>query len=155
MSQEKSTAMTNAVKLVKIMVYVQNKKNSKTNNKFKTYRTKMNLEVIENGESKGKENRYVDVKFTNEVKEQFKGKLNRGYYFVPANELSAPKKYEIIEKDGKLIYPEVWIRKIDHIDEKPFVPEFDSFVTDEEPTEEVDMDEQPEIVGESLPFDEE
>ena len=150
MSQEtKTSAMTNAVKLVKIMVYVQNRKNAKTGNKFKVYRTKMNLEVIENGQSKGHELKYVDVKFPNDVKEKWKGKLNRGLYYVPANKLSAPKKYEVTtDKDGKLKYPEVWIREIEHIDEIEYIPEFDSFVTDEEPeTEETE-------IGEKLPFDE-
>ena len=165
MSQEKSIAKTNAKNLVKIMVYVQSNVAKKTGNKFKTYRTQMVLEVVEDGQSKGAQPKFVDVCFPKELKKEFNDKFPRGIYYVPNTEFSTPKRYELVTRDGKLQFPldkdgkvarpQVWIRKIDHIDEKPYIPDSSGFIVNEEPTEEVDMDEQPEIVGESLPFDEE
>jgi len=126
---------------IKLLVVVKTRK-TKQGRKFKSYRTLMNLPVVENDNAI--EQKWVDLKFGKEVDQKDIDALKgRGYISVPDNAISAPFRYEITEEEnenGDLVkrYPTVWVNKISHYEEAIRKPSQSSFVTESD-TEETEI----------------
>ena len=136
---------------MKFRIYSTQKTTTDNNGKkrkFTAYYTKMKI-IVKGEESKGKQEKYLTVKFRKEVNTQG---IKRGYLIInnPDN-LNAPFIYSI-EKDeetGKDVYPCVWVRGFDEYVEELRKHDQSDFVTDEEDTKEVKI----EVVdNKDLPF---
>lgn len=135
---------------MKLRIYSTQKTTTDNNGKkrkFTAYYTKMKL-IVKGEESKGKQEKYLTVKFRKEVNTQG---IKRGYLIInnPDN-LNAPFIYSI-EKDketNKDVYPCVWVRDFDEYVEELRKHDQSDFVTDEEDTKETKIDE----VDKDLPF---
>lgn len=127
---------------IKLLVVVKTRK-TKQGRKFKSYRTLMNLPVVENDNAI--EEKWVDVKFGKDVaKKDIDALKGRGYVYVPDDAISAPFRYEITDdttEEGETVkrYPTVWINKISRYEEAMRKPSQSSFVTEENDTEETEI----------------
>lgn len=102
--------------------------------KFNTYITKMNL-VVKGEEEKGTQEKWVSLKFRKEVTQPNKSCI----LICNAKDVDVPSKFVVVEKDGKKIYPEVWVRAIQEVKELNKKVDQNAFVVDEEDDEEVDV----------------
>lgn len=127
---------------IKLLVVVKTRK-TKQGRKFKSYRTLMNLPVVEHDNAI--EQKWVDLKFGKDVEQKDIDALKgRGYITVPDDAISAPFKYEITEdvnEQGEDVtrYPTVWVNKILHYEEAIRKPSQSSFVVESD-TEETDIE---------------
>ena len=125
--------------LVKIRIY-RGKPIKKGKNNIPTYYTKMNL-VKKGEEEKGKQLCNVTVKFTSDVDSK---NITSGLLTAVVKEVGFPRVWEVTEEqqdDGsmKKVYPTVWIRGFKSFEEVERDIE-NPFVTDEEETEEVEIE---------------
>ena len=125
--------------LVKIRIY-RGKPIKKGKNNIPTYYTKMNL-VKKGEEEKGKQLCNVTVKFTSDVDSK---NITSGLLTAVVKEVGFPRIWEVTEEqqdDGsmKKVYPTVWIRGYKSFEEVERDIE-NPFVTDEEETEEVEIE---------------
>lgn len=127
--------------LVKIRIY-RGKGIKKGKNTIPTFYTKMKL-VKAGEEEKGKQLCNVTVKFTSDVDSK---NITSGLLTAVVKDVGFPRKWEIKkdvpQDDGtlKTEYPTVWIRGFKSFEE--IEREIDNpFVTDEEETEETEIDE--------------
>ena len=135
---------------MKLRIYSAQKTTTDNNGKkrkFTAYYTKMKI-IVKGEESKGKQEKYLTLKFRKEVNTQG---IKRGYLIINnLNDLNAPFIYSI-EKDeetGKDVYPCVWVRGFDEYVEELRKHDQSDFITDEEDTKETKIDE----VDKDLPF---
>lgn len=82
---------------------------------FKSVKGYMYLGCYDNGNYQGKKGKWLDVKFTREAfkdSETVKSvdDLKTGDLYVYATKIQAPSKYEITKKDGKDVYPVIYIK---------------------------------------------
>lgn len=126
--------------LVKIRIY-RGKGIKKGKNLIPTYYTKMNLVKV-GEEEKGKQLCNVTVKFTSDVDAK---NITSGLLTAVVKDVGFPRIYEIkrdvAQEDGtvKTEYPTVWIRAFKSFEEVERDIE-NPFVTDEEETEEVEIE---------------
>lgn len=106
---------------------------------FKTFTTRMNLEV-EGEEEKGKQVKTITVKFVKDIDTK---NIKRGYLIAKASDINAPFKYKItVDENGDKQYPVVWVRGYIKYVEQIAEHKQSDFVIDEEDTEEVELDEE-------------
>lgn len=128
---------------MKLRIYSTQKTTTDNNGKkrkFTAYYTKMKL-IVKGEESKGKQEKYLTVKFRKEVNTQA---IKRGYLIINnSDNLNAPFIYSI-EKDeetGKDVYPCVWVRGFDEYVEELRKHDQSDFIIDEEETEKTEIGE--------------
>lgn len=148
-------------KIIKISIKVRKAK-AGNGNIFKSVKGLKYVEVITDGKSEGKKNRWLDVHFkkkafTTECCVHQADDLTTGFLYVKAKCIQSPRKYEVIEEtdengnivydakgEAKLVYPSIWI-----LDDG--VVGFEAYVSDQD---EFDYHE-PAIEGSSRVVDEE
>lgn len=139
--------MSEQEKLIEVVVLPKQLKTKDGKKKFTTYKTFMHLAL--KGEKKV-EFHQLDLKFREELSDRIKNIKTRGYLVCNANDVKAPFVYDVVEKDGKKVYPVVWIRDFKEYVETPILHDQSSFVTikeldaknDEEDEEDEELDEE-------------
>lgn len=91
---------------------------------FYRYFTPVMIEVIENGESLGIQERSLDVHFTKDASKQLAKFTDKDSIFaVIGGNIGLPYVYEIKEnEDGSINVPQCWIRSVESYKEIPFTP---------------------------------
>lgn len=128
--------------LIRIFVTSSKKKTKDGKRKWIQFRTKMNL-TVKGEEEKGKQPKWVNLTFCGkELSENAKKSITRGYLTVKVSDLQFPKVYEIVENEetGKNEYPEVKVFGFESFEEK-LVEVENPFITDENDTEETEIEE--------------
>lgn len=135
--------MSEQEQLIEVVVLPRQLKTKDGKKKFTSFKTIMNLAL--KGEKKV-ERHQLDLKFREELNDRVKNIKTRGYLVCNAKDVNAPFTYDVVEQDGKKIYPSVWIRDFKEYVETPRLHDQSSFVTiqeldaknDEEDEEELD-----------------
>lgn len=136
---------------MEIKLKVLSKKVKNGNKSFLRYFTYLKMIVV-GQEEKGKQEKSLTVKFTEECSNRLRTIDKDLRFFVLTidlnkDQLSCPRKYEIKqeenEKTGEMedVYPVVWVRgfeKVEKLPQKPLTDDVE-FDTDEEPTEETEI----------------
>lgn len=108
---------------------------------FYRYFTPVDIEVIEDGESKGIQRKSLRVHFTKKASKQLK---DDKVFAIIGGDIGLPFVYQITEdEDGNKVYPEVWVRDIQLYQEIPLKAKESTCkpVLDEEDTESVEITE--------------
>lgn len=131
-------------KIIKISIKVRKAK-AGSGNVFKSVKGLKYVEVITDGKSEGKKNRWLDVHFmkkafTNECCVHSVDELTTGFLYVKAKCVQSPRKYEIVEEtdedgniiyesngEAKLVYPSIWIRDDGIVGFEAYVSDQDEF----------------------------
>lgn len=126
--------MANTIKLFITSKLIKTEKNS-----FRSYKTKMLIDVINEDGTKTKQPRIINVSFCGEKTREFLKAHNvrRGFITCKATDVNAPFVYEITidEKTNKKVYPVVKIFSIEAYEDKPFERSQGDFITGEEDKE--------------------
>lgn len=126
--------------VIKIFVTSSKKKSKDGKRKWIQFLTKMNL-IVKGEEETGKQQKWVNLSFCGKELSDYANKnVTRGYLHVKVSDIQYPKVYEVIEdENGKKVYPEVKI-----FNEFTFTEVLkdveNPFITNEEETEETDID---------------
>ena len=131
-------------KIIKISIKVRKAK-AGSGNVFKSVKGLKYVEVITDGKSEGKKNRWLDVHFmkkafTNECCVHSVDELTTGFLYVKAKCVQSPRKYEIVEEtdedgnivyesngEAKLVYQSIWIRDDGIVGFEAYVSDQDEF----------------------------
>lgn len=122
--------MANTLKLFITSKLIKTPKTS-----FRSYKTKMNIDVIGEDGKKTKQPRIINVSFCGEKTREFLKAHNvrRGFITCKATDVNAPFVYEVTTgEDGKKVYPVVKIFSIESYEDKPFERAQGDFITGEE-----------------------
>lgn len=127
--------------IIKIFITIRKRQSKDGKRKWNQHRTKMNL-LVKGEESKGKQDKWVNVTFCGKELSNVAEKFTRGYLYVKVEDINYPKIFEIVkdEETGKDIYPEVKIFGFESFKAKEIEME-NPFVTDESETEETEIEE--------------
>ena len=113
------------------------KKKAKNGATFRTYFTDVMI-VVKGEEEKGKQRKTLTVKFDKGVDTS---KLVRGFITCEEQDIDLPFKYQVLTKDdGKLSYPNIFVRKIQSYEENKGKSTIE-FITEEDETEDTVIDE--------------
>lgn len=106
--------------------------------KFDTFKTKMLL-VVKGEEEKGLQEKWVDLKFRQEVKNR---PTKTSILVCDEYKVDPPSTYQIVKdkETGKDIYPVCWVREIKEIKEVKRKASQDAFIVDEEDDEELEVE---------------
>lgn len=131
-------------KIIKISIKVRKAK-AGSGNIFKSVKGLKYVEVITDGKSEGKKNRWLDVHFkkkafTTECCVHSVDDLTTGFLYVKAKCIQSPRKYEVIEEtdvngniiydvkgEAKLKYPSIWILDDGIVGFEAYVSDQDEF----------------------------
>lgn len=112
---------------------------------FYTYFSPVEIEVFENGESKGFQKKYIDVHFTKVATKKLPD--DKVFAIIGAKDgsnIQLPFIYEVkVNSDGVVDYPTIWVRDFDEYTPLEFKPRESTCtpIIDEEDTESVEITE--------------
>lgn len=117
-------------------------KQTKDGKKYVAYFTPVRI-MVKGEEEKGLQDKYLSVYFTKVAEKKLPVDFKRGLLDVDGEKINFPYVYERkVNEDGSIDYPEVWIRDINTIEPvKAKAVNTCSFITDEEETEETNIEE--------------
>lgn len=122
---------------MKIKVLKTTKK-TKDGKSFDSYFTPVEI-VVKGEEEKGPQQRGLTLNFSKEADKKLPVNFNGGILEVKGENVIMPFVYEIKQKDGRDVYPNVYIKDFESI--TPLKPRSNTcrFLVDEEETEETDL----------------